>query len=43
MISSLPSLAEQHHIVAEVERRLWVVGELEKQIETALRRAERLR
>jgi type I restriction enzyme S subunit len=39
----LPPLAEQHRIVAEVERRLSVVGELEKQVEAALRRAERLR
>ena len=39
----LPSLAEQHRIVAEVERRLSVVTELEKQVEAALRRAERLR
>ena len=33
---------EQHRIV-EVERRLSVVGELEKQVELGLRRAERLR
>jgi type I restriction enzyme S subunit len=39
----LPPLAEQHRIVAEVERRLSVVQELEKQVELALRRAERLR
>ena len=39
----LPPLAEQHRIVAEVERRLSVVQELEKQVEAALRRAERLR
>lgn len=39
----LPPLAEQHRIVAEVERRLSVVGELEKQVEAALGRAERLR
>jgi type I restriction enzyme S subunit len=40
---ALPPLAEQHRIVVEVERRLSVVGELEKQVEVALRRAERLR
>ncbi len=39
----LPPGSEQHRIVAEVERRLSVVGELEKQVEAALRRAERLR
>ena len=39
----LPPLAEQHRIVAEVERRLSVVGELGKQVEAALGRAERLR
>jgi len=39
----LPPLAEQHRIVAEVERRLSVVAELEKQVEAALRRAGRLR
>ena len=40
---AMPPLAEQYRIVAEVERRLSVVGELEKQVEAALRRAERLR
>jgi type I restriction enzyme S subunit len=39
----VPVLAEQQRIIAEVERRLSVVGELEKQVEAALRRAERLR
>jgi type I restriction enzyme S subunit len=39
----VPPIAEQHRIVAEVERRLSVVGELEKQVDAALRRAERLR
>jgi len=39
----LPPLVEQLRTVAEVERRLSVVGELEKQVEVALRRAERLR
>jgi type I restriction enzyme S subunit len=42
-IIPLPPPAEQHRIVAEVERRLSVVRELEKQVELALRRAERLR
>jgi len=40
---ALAPLIEQHRIVAEVERRLSVVQELEKQVEAALRRAERLR
>jgi type I restriction enzyme S subunit len=39
----LPPLAEQRRIVAEVERRLSVVGELEKEVDAGLRRAERLR
>ena len=39
----LPPLAEQHRIVGEVERRLSVVSEMEKQVETALKRGERLR
>ena len=39
----IPPRGEQNQIVAEVERRLSVVGELEKQVEAALRRAERLR
>jgi type I restriction enzyme S subunit len=39
----VPPLEEQHRIVAEVERRLSVVEGLEKQVETALKRAERLR
>jgi type I restriction enzyme S subunit len=40
---AIPPLNEQNRIVAEVERRLSVVEELEKQVEAALRRAERLR
>jgi type I restriction enzyme S subunit len=36
-------LAEQHRIVAEVERRLSVVDELEKTFAANLKRAERLR
>ncbi|MDH5525436.1 MAG: restriction endonuclease subunit S [Desulfobulbaceae bacterium] len=39
----LPPLVEQHHIVAEVERRLSLVIEVEAQLESNLKRAERLR
>ncbi len=39
----LPPLPEQHRIVAEIERRLSVVQELEATIEASLKRAERLR
>jgi len=39
----LPPLAEQHRIVAEVERRLSVVEELEAVVEANLKRAARLR
>ena len=39
----LPSLAEQHRIVAEVEQRLSVADEMEKAVEQSLKRAERLR
>ena len=39
----LPPLAEQHRIVAEVERRLSVVQELEATVQANLKRAERLR
>jgi len=39
----LPPLVEQHQIVAEVERRLSIVSEAEAQVDTNLRRADRLR
>ncbi|MGO8950852.1 MAG: restriction endonuclease subunit S [Ktedonobacterales bacterium] len=40
---ALPPLAEQVQIVAEVEQRISVIGELEATIETQLKRANRLR
>ena len=40
---AVPPLAEQERIVAEVERRLLVVEEMEGAVEASLRRAERLR
>ena len=40
---SIPPLAEQRRIVAEVERRLSVLAETEAAVEANLRRAERLR
>lgn len=40
---SLPPLAEQERIVAEVERRLSVVDNLEQVVKANLKRAERLR
>jgi type I restriction enzyme S subunit len=40
---TLPPFAEQRRIVAEVERRLSVVQELEQTIEANLKRAGRLR
>jgi type I restriction enzyme S subunit len=38
-----PPLAEQHRIVAEVERRLSVAQEVESTLTASLKRAERLR
>ena len=43
MVVSLPPLAEQHRIVAEVERRLSVIQQAEAAVEASLHRAERLR
>ena len=40
---ALPSLAEQRRIVAEVERRLSVLEELEAVVSADLQRASRLR
>ena len=39
----LPPIAEQHLIVAEVERRLSVIQQAEATVEASLKRAERLR
>ena len=39
----IPPLAEQHRIVAEVERRLSLVQEVEATVAANLKRAERLR
>jgi type I restriction enzyme S subunit len=39
----LPPLAEQHRIVAEVDRRLSVMDQLERTVEANLARCERLR
>ena len=40
---TFPPLAEQHRIVAEVERCFSLVRETEDQVDTNLKRAERLR
>jgi type I restriction enzyme S subunit len=42
-IISIPPLAEQQQIVAEVERRLSVADEIEKTVDASLKQAERLR
>ena len=42
-VVGLPPLAEQHRIVAEVERRLSVIQQAEAAVEASLQRAERLR
>ena len=39
----LPPLAEQRRIVAEVERRLSIVDDMEASVAASLKRAERLR
>lgn len=39
----LPPYSEQKRIIAEIERRLSLATEVEKAVETALARAERLR
>ena len=39
----LPPIAEQHRVVAEVERRLSLVQQTEVAVDANLRRAERLR
>ena len=39
----LPPLAEQHRIVAEIDRRLSLIHEVEAQVDANLKRAERLR
>ena len=43
LVVPLPPIAEQRRIVAEVERRLSVIEELDATISTELRRAKRLR
>ena len=39
----LPPLAEQHRIVAEVDRRLSIVSEVEAEVDANLKRAQALR
>jgi type I restriction enzyme S subunit len=40
---ALPPMSDQHQIVAEVDRHLSLIRETETQVETNLKRAERLR
>ena len=40
---ALPPLAEQHSIVAEVDRRLSIVREVEAEVDANLKRAQALR
>lgn len=40
---AIPPLTEQHRIVAEVDRRFSLVGEVENQLDVNLKRAERMR
>ncbi len=40
---SIPPLAEQLQIISEIERRLSIADEIEQQINTNLKRAERMR
>jgi type I restriction enzyme S subunit len=39
----IPPIAEQHHIVAEVDRRLSIVREVEAEVDANLKRAQALR
>ena len=39
----LPPLAEQHRIVAEVDRRLSIIREVEAEVDANLQRAQALR
>ena len=43
LVLPLPPIAEQHRIVAEVERQFSILDAMEAAVETGLRRAERLR
>jgi len=40
---SVPPLAQQHEIVAEVDRRLSIVREVEAEVDANLKRAQALR
>lgn len=43
LVLPLPPLAEQHRIVAQIDRRLSIVSEVESEVEANLRRATRMR